>query len=175
MAFTIENIQFMQNGETLNAEVFNRPHIRFVENLEEFEASIETGSIFSFEQLNVSNINSGTLPHIRFPYATENEVGLVEKATDEEVEAYAGNEKFVSSEQLISLLNEISGSRSISLQGNAVIAAGASENFTITDYSVFSSYSATFDKGTVTITDDVINVAVDSGETGIGELMVDGS
>lgn len=59
-----------------------------------------------------------------------------------------------------------SGASSVSLDGDPLIQAGTSEVYQITNYNVFSTYSATVTGGTVAINGDQITLTVPAGYSG---------
>jgi len=124
------------------------------------------------ENLKADSIKSGTIGSIFLPDATVDAKGAVQKARQQDIDNGTGATRYVNPIQLKSISDGIKATTAgVALQGNSVVTAGTVENYQITNYSSFDTYqvNATFDAtatGSVSITDDLVSITVDSGSTG---------
>ncbi len=125
-----------------------------------------------FENLNASWVVSGILKPSTLPEASVNDYGSVRLARQQDIDNGTGQTRYVNPIQLKSVSDDIKATTAgVSLQGEPVVTAGTSEDYTITNFSSFDSYEVSIEfsnggSGTVTRTNEIITVNVDAGSTG---------
>ena len=80
-------------------------------------------------------------------------------------------EQYATEQDLTDLENRLSNQADIALDGPQLIYPGSSNNFTITNYSGFASYSASTTVGTANISDDQVILDIPIGEQSGGTVL----